>query len=293
MRRTRGLRLGVALGTAIAMSGLAIGIVAGSIPGAGNVIYGCYNKTIGVLRVIDYPKTSCASSEILLSWNQKGDAGPAGAQGPAGAAGAAGPAGAAGAAGAKGDPGGTGPQGGIGDPGIAGPVGPTGPTGPTGLTGPQGPAGPAGSSVAARPTIGTFTASAQGQPSGGIASNVQFVGFDWSVIQPIDASSGAATGKLQHKPVVLTMGADAASVRLLAALFSGSHLPSVQLAFIHPGGPPAYMTIALTNARLASVHQFTEGGEEYDEVSFTYAKITVTWVDGNVVAEDDLTAGPI
>jgi hypothetical protein len=60
MRRTRGLRLGVAIGAAIAMSGLAIGMALGSIPGAGNVIEGCYPPGCG-LRV--RPALLCVPSD--------------------------------------------------------------------------------------------------------------------------------------------------------------------------------------------------------------------------------------
>src|SRR5215204_7418508 len=87
-----------------------------SIPGADGVIYGCYKKSGGTLRVIDKSVTNCAENETLLSWNQTGPQGPAGPQGPQGEQGAAGP---------------------------AGPAGPVGPEGPAGPAGPQGEAGPA------------------------------------------------------------------------------------------------------------------------------------------------------
>ena len=246
MRGMRGVRLAVAIGAAIAMSGLAIGIVVGSIPGANNVIAGCYQKNSGSLRVIDAPTVSCGPSEIAISWNQTGSQGPAG------------------------------PAGVNGDPGAPGPAGPAGP------------AGAPGSSVPERTTIGTF--SATGQHQGTIATDVAFVGFDWSVIAPIDASSGLPTGKRQHKPIVLTMPADAASVRLLEAVLVGEKLPSVELAFVHKGERSAYMLTKLENAHVASFEQLTESGQEYDEVSFVYQSITVTWVSPEVIVQDDWDA---
>lgn len=80
-----------------------------SIPGADGVIYACYKKSGGSLRVIDRDVTNCSKDETLISWNQQGPPGPQGPQGP------------------QGEP---------------GPVGPQGPQGP------QGPAGPAGASAA-------------------------------------------------------------------------------------------------------------------------------------------------
>jgi type VI secretion system secreted protein Hcp len=46
------------------------------------------------------------------------------------------------------------------------------------------------------------------------------------------------------------------------------------------------MTIELTNASVASR---TENGP-YETVSFTYQKITWTWLDGNITAQDDWEA---
>ena len=195
MHRTRGVRLGIAIGAAIAISGLAIGVVMGSIPGAGNVIYGCYNKSNGAVRVIDYPAVACANSEVLISWNQKGDPGTAGGVGPTGATGA------------QGD---------------------SGPKGDTGASGPQ---GPAGNALAPRTTIGTLTV--VGHSANQIATDDPFVGFDWSVVSPRDPASGQATGKRQHHPIVITMKADAAAVRLLNSLFSNENLASVEIGFIH------------------------------------------------------------
>jgi hypothetical protein len=89
-----------------------------SIPDPSGTIYGCYRKSGGTLRVLDYPAQECdARAEIRISWNQTGPQGP---QGPAG------------------------PQGPIGPQGPVGPTGATGPQGEQGETGPAGPAGPAG-----------------------------------------------------------------------------------------------------------------------------------------------------
>ena len=252
MRRTRGRRLAIAIGTAMALSGLAIGIAAGSIPGAGNVIYGCYNKTLGTLRVIDYPSVNCASWEVLLSWNQKGDTGQIGAQGP------------------KGD---------------TGAPGPTGPVGPTGATGPIGPAGPAGASTPTRPEIGTFKA--HGVKSGDIAVDDPVVDVDWSVISPRDPASGLPTGKRMHKPFVITVPSGKASVLLTGALFTNEDVDSVEVVVHHPGGPSPYIKFKLTHAGVASVHQLTDAGEAYDEIEFTYQKIEIESIDGGVTVQDD------
>lgn len=82
-----------------------------SIPSENGVIFACYKKSGGTLRVIDRSVTNCTKDETLISWNQQGPQGPMG------------------------------PQGLQGEQGPAGPTGPQGPEGPQGLTGPPGPQG--------------------------------------------------------------------------------------------------------------------------------------------------------
>lgn len=251
--------VGIALG--LALVGSAVGIAAAAIPDqATGAFTGCYNTTSGSLRLIDTARNQkCASSEAQVSWSQTG---------PKGATGAAGAAGAAGADGA---------------PGPAGAAGAAGPAGAVG------PAGAAGSSVPPRVAIGSL--SVTGQRQGSIAAGVAVVDLDWSVITPLDAASGLPSGKRQHKPLVLTIPADAASVQLLQAQFQNENLTTVTLDLAHQGAGSAYMKIKLTNAIVAATHKLGESGEVYDEVSFVYEKIEVRWVDPLVVTEDDLGAG--
>jgi len=59
------------------------GIAYATIPDAGGVIHGCYQKNQGTLRVIDTDKAqTCASSESPLNWSQPGQQGPPGPTGP-------------------------------------------------------------------------------------------------------------------------------------------------------------------------------------------------------------------
>jgi len=59
----------------------------------GNVIYGCYQKQGGELRIVGNTH-SCRHNEIAVSWNKVGPQGPAGPAGPTGPTGPPGPAGA-------------------------------------------------------------------------------------------------------------------------------------------------------------------------------------------------------
>ena len=95
----------------------------------GEILYGCYKKENGQLRLVNNTD-QCLPSEMSISWNQKGAAGPQGPEGPAGAQGSGG------LQGSAGPPGAAGPQGSAGLPGpagIQGPMGQQGPAGPTGM----------------------------------------------------------------------------------------------------------------------------------------------------------------
>jgi len=59
---------------------------------SGTVIYGCYQKVNGQLRIVS-ASSQCRPSELLISWNIVGLQGPAGPTGPQGPAGPAGPTG--------------------------------------------------------------------------------------------------------------------------------------------------------------------------------------------------------
>lgn len=92
------------------------------IPGPNGIIYSCYNKVNGQLRIID-SNEQCKNNEAALNFNQTGPQGPQGIQG------------------VQGPQGPQGPQGQTGPQGPQGQTGPQGPQGPQGIPGPQGPAG--------------------------------------------------------------------------------------------------------------------------------------------------------
>jgi hypothetical protein len=72
----------LAITAALAVAG---GIAYATIPDAGGVIHGCYQKNQGALRVIDTDKgQTCSSSESPLTWSQTGPPGQPGQQGPPG-----------------------------------------------------------------------------------------------------------------------------------------------------------------------------------------------------------------
>lgn len=88
------------------------GVAWATIPDAGGVVHGCYQKNNGQLRLVDTLEgQACNPSEIAIQWNQTGPQGPQGIPGPQGVPGPAGPTGPAGPGGAQGPAGDPGPQG--------------------------------------------------------------------------------------------------------------------------------------------------------------------------------------
>jgi type VI secretion system secreted protein Hcp len=164
-------------------------------------------------------------------------------------------------------------------------TGPKGADGAPGKDGATGPAGPAGSSTPDRPAIGTLDAT--GKKQGVIAAADPIVGIDWGVDVPTDAATGLPTGKRQHKPLVVTKELDAATPLLDNAAFTNEILTPLAVNLTHQGDSTPYLRITLTNAEIRSVHDFSEGGKQYEEVAFTYQKIEILHIASTHVAEDD------
>lgn len=223
-----------ALGAAVLGLLAAGGIGWAAIPGSGEsaVISGCYEKTTGVLRVIDAQAgKTCTRWETAISWSQKGPKGDAGPQGTPGAAGAAGPAGpkgepgpqgvpglagpagspgadglpgANGSAGEKGERGEAGPAGEKGDPGVKGDRGATGAPGPAGADGAAGSEGPQGPEGQVGP------AGPQGPQGPAGAAGGSLTSLD--ALSGLPCNTGSAT-EIGVVSIVYDVANDAASVK--------------------------------------------------------------------------------
>lgn len=118
------------------------------------------------------------------------------------------------------------------------------------------------------------------------------------IVSPRDAASGRATGRRQHKPLVITKELDRASPALRQALALNEVLTQVDLLFykIDPSGTESqYFTVKLTNAAITSValqmpnnkHADLAALETFEDVGFIYQKIEWTWTETGTVAVDD------
>lgn len=149
----------------------------------------------------------------------------------------------------------------------------------------------------------------KGQKSGDIKGSVTQKGREGSIsvqylqskiTSPRDAASGLATGKRQHEPLVFRKTIDKSTPLLLSALVTNENITEAHFKFWKPsatGAETQYFTIDLQNASIAShnlyhpdTYDSGAGGSapgELEELSLTYQKITWTWMDGGITAQDD------
>ena len=166
-------------------------------------------------------------------------------------------------------------------------VGPAGPAGPAGAQGPAGPAGKDGTSSSnpADPDSVAGTLAVTGARQGSFSSTpIPISGVSHEIVSPRDPASGQASGKRQHKPLIIVKQLDKTTPLLLNALVSNENLTSVLIGLLRNGQQVA--TIKLTNASIAD---YTDHGDT-EHWSFTYQKIEWTWLDGSITASDDWEA---
>jgi len=137
----------------------------------------------------------------------------------------------------------------------------------------------------------------------GREGKIAVIAVSHEVVSPRDAASGLPTGKRMHKPFVITKELDKSSPLLYNALVNNENIPEWELQFWAPqlkatagtGTEVQHYTVKLLNANIASIdfrmpnnkHPDLMKFAEYEEVAFTYQKITWTWNDGGITAEDD------
>ncbi len=116
--------------------------------------------------------------------------------------------------------------------------------------------------------------------------------------QPVDMTTGEATGVRVHSPMRIVKVLDKASPGLQKALCTGQNLKEVILDFyrIDPAtrSESKYYTITLRNARVVDARpympmSFVPANESYrhmEQVSFVYEEIEWNWLPDSVVEMD-------
>ena len=132
----------------------------------------------------------------------------------------------------------------------------------------------------------------------GREGKIQVIAVSHDIQSPRDPASGLPTGKRMHKPFVITKELDKSTPLLFSALVNNENITELEVQFWRPsatGAEQQHYTIKLANANIASVSSRMPNNknpdlmkyETYEEIAFTYQKITWTWVDGGITAEDD------
>ncbi|MCC6144368.1 MAG: type VI secretion system tube protein Hcp [Candidatus Hydrogenedentes bacterium] len=122
-----------------------------------------------------------------------------------------------------------------------------------------------------------------GQAKGGIG----VLGFSHEIVSPRDAASGLPTGKRQHKPITITKRIDKSTPLLMQSLVNNALIPTAVFRFLNrddTGKVVNYYTIELENVYISSI---ISEAPHFEEVSFVYQKITWTFEDGGITAQDD------
>lgn len=133
--------------------------------------------------------------------------------------------------------------------------------------------------------------------------------LQYEVTSPRDAATGQASGKRQHKPLIITKEWGASTPQFFQALVTNEVLKSVLLEFVQTtpeGVEEIYHTIKLSNATVANIKQYVgatrfsqdSGGSrhgaaydthELEDISFTFQKIEIESKTGKTMVADDWT----
>ena len=119
--------------------------------------------------------------------------------------------------------------------------------------------------------------------------------FQYAIVSPRDTVTGQATGKRQHKPIVITKLWGASSPQLYKAMVSNEILSEVIIDFYGTSaraGLRLSHSIKLTNANIAEISYKTEESStkvlrQLETVSFVFQKIEYLDDTRTVTVTDD------
>jgi type VI secretion system secreted protein Hcp len=132
----------------------------------------------------------------------------------------------------------------------------------------------------------------------GREGKIAVIAVSHEILSPRDAASGLPTGKRMHKPFVITKELDQSSPLLYNVLVNNENITDWELQFWRAaatGMEEQHYTVRLTNANIASIDFRMLNNKnpdltryaEYEEIAFTYQRISWTWVNGGITAADD------
>jgi type VI secretion system secreted protein Hcp len=148
-----------------------------------------------------------------------------------------------------------------------------------------------------------LTGQKQGNIKGGVSlagrkDSILVLGCNHEIISPRDIASGLPTGQRQHKPLTITKALDCSSPLLMNVLATNENIKTLLLQFWQTdrvGKEVPLYSIRLDNASISAVRfempfDSTPESKQYPEhevISFCYGKISWTWEQGGISAQDD------
>jgi len=132
------------------------------------------------------------------------------------------------------------------------------------------------------------------QVSEGRENSIECTYFESEVMTAREVQTGQATGRRQHKPLLIRKPVDKASPLIAKALTKNSKLEG-EFKFYRPspagdGTTQHFFTVKIANGRVGSqklVNTWTRPGDPHadpmqEEVTFVFQEITWTYVDGGI-----------
>ena len=128
-------------------------------------------------------------------------------------------------------------------------------------------------------------------------NTIEVWSYRYEVITPREDSTGLATGRRQHSPIVITKRIDKSSPLLFKALAQNEPVTSGEFRFYRPdpagsGAEEHYMTVLIEFGYVSSYRTFTlsdyscGGTQLMEEISFVFQDITITYEIGGATHKD-------
>ncbi|MFA5700671.1 MAG: Hcp family type VI secretion system effector [Desulfuromonas sp.] len=136
----------------------------------------------------------------------------------------------------------------------------------------------------------------------GREGSIEILGFDHELRIPTDNDTGALTGTRKHEPFSFLKAFDSATPYLYKACSNGQTLKKVELRWYRiddTGTEQEYFRHTLEGVKITSVKPTMHNVKDIDkeryphleEIAARYAKITWTYLDGNIEFSDSWTEG--
>jgi type VI secretion system secreted protein Hcp len=125
----------------------------------------------------------------------------------------------------------------------------------------------------------------------GFTGQSRVLKFSYGVVSPRDLFTGQASGKRQHKPMIITREPGAASPQFFKALVTNEALKPVVIQFVrgnvNTGVNEVQQIITLTNPSISDFRQYVgDDGRWLEDVAFAFQQIQIENGPGKTMAVD-------